>query len=138
MIRVPLYALAAVVGLGVSVASATTWDTNDDGSVDAKEFATGNSAAVTFDRFDDDGNGVITPNEVGLSKPDEIFERADNNSDGALSRTELSEATFASYDRDQDGMLRDDEWRRFEYDEGRRNNPFADWQAPREGSEVSQ
>lgn len=117
--------MAAVLALGVNTAFAVTWDTNDDGAVDAEEFAKGNIASITFDRFDDNGDGAISPAEVGLTEPDEIFMAGDNNGDGLLTRAELSAATFGSYDRNRDEVLDEEEWSIFEQEERVRSRPFA-------------
>lgn len=119
---VTILASAALAG---TAAHAVTWDTNDDGTVDAAEFAKGNSAALTFDRFDDNDDGAITPREVGLTEPDEVFLAADNNGDGALTPSELTEGTFNTYDRNNDGSLDTEEMKIFEYEESIRQNPFA-------------
>lgn len=115
----------ASFALGSVSAHALTWDTNDDGKVDAVEFATGNTAAATFNRFDDNDDGAISPAEVGLNEPDAVFERADDDSDGFLTKDELTMATFLSYDRDQSGGLEESEMSTYEYEQDIRSNPFA-------------
>lgn len=65
--------MTAIFAIGAGPAMAVTWDTNDDGSVDAEMFASGNAPSMTFDRFDDNGDGAISPAEVGLTRPDRIF-----------------------------------------------------------------
>lgn len=105
-----LTSMATIPAVSVGPAFAVTWDTNDDGSVDAEEFAKGDVASVTFDGFDDDGDGAISPAEVGLTEPDEIFMAGDGEGDGLPVRGELSAATFVSYDRDRDEALDEDEW----------------------------
>lgn len=129
--------IAATAALIAAPAAAMTWDTNDDGSVDAREFVSGYANAATFDRFDDDGNGALTPQEVGLTRPDAVFLAADANHDGTLSMAEIGGGTFRSYDRDRNALIDRREMEAYERDSVRGTTIFEN-DAPREGSEVSQ
>ena len=111
--------------MSMGAAHAVSWDTNDDGKVDAKEFATGNISDNTFTRFDDNGDGTITPNEVGLDSPDDAFRRADDNGDGYLTKEELTLGTFYSYDGNVDGILDAEEFERYQYEQEVRSKPFG-------------
>jgi len=113
------------IALGFGPAQAVTWDTNDDGSVNAEEFVRGHAGSSTFQRFDDNNDNVITPAEVGLENPDEVFMKADENDDGQLNREELGMAAFMSYDTDLDMSLDTEEWDAFERDQSIRETPFG-------------
>ncbi len=130
-------AIAAMLGLAAAPALAVTWDDNDDGQVNAGEFVSGYTAANTFDRYDDDGNGALSPAEVGLSEPDRVFEMADLDDSGALDRAELTVGAFATYDTDRDRMLSAEEMSVFDADREAGRSIFEN-DAPRTGADVSQ
>jgi len=100
-----LFALIAAFGLVAAPVAAVTWDTDDDGTINPEEFAEGNATASEFDRFDDNNDNVLTPDEVGLGEPDEAFGSLDTDRDGVLRRRELDLGLFGSYDLDGDRML---------------------------------
>jgi len=107
--KTALVAIIAAAGLAATPAMSVTWDTDDDGTINPQEFAEGMTAANTFDRFDDDNDNVLTPEEVGLGEPDEAFRRLDTNNDGVLSEAELNVGLFATYDTDESGEIDVDE-----------------------------
>lgn len=99
-------------------------DTNSDGLVSQAEFAS-YAKASTFERLDQDKNGVITLQEwkaVDHSpEADKHFEAMDKNRNGRISYPEFSNAadwknaldnSFSSLDRDQDRNLASDELNR--------------------------
>jgi len=118
-----LIAATAALAAGPALA-ATSFDTNDDGTVDAKEFLEGDVAAATFDRFDDDNNGVVTPEELGLDGPTFRFMLADVNNDGALSESELGSTTFVYYDKNNDAKLSENEMETFRAEARKEQGPF--------------
>lgn len=123
--------LTAATALAAAPAfAAMTWDTNDDGAVDAREFTDGQVAASTFERFDDDNDGALTPEEVGLDAPDRHFMQADVDGDGALSEQELGVGTFDFYDTDDDRAISEDEMAEYRADEREGESIFEN-DAPR-------
>lgn len=136
MTRITLTALATIA-LAAAPAAAVTWDTNDDGSVNAEEFVSGYTNASAFDRFDDNDDDRLTPAEVGLADgPDAVFRAADDNKDGVLSRSEVAGTTFDRYDENRDRMLDATEMERYEADEEAMRTPLDDITEP--GPKVSQ
>jgi Ca2+-binding EF-hand superfamily protein len=126
MTRKSLLAAAALALAAGPAGAAVTWDTDDDGSVNAQEFVKGYRSAEAFNRFDDDDDSALTPNELGLSEPDAVFRAADENGDGELTQREISSMTFMSYDEDASGALEGDEVSRLESDVETGETPLLD------------
>ena len=126
MTRKSLLAATALALAAGPAGAAATWDTNDDGSVNAREFVEGYKSPEVFNRFDDDDDSALTPEELGLSEPDAVFREADENGDGELTQREISSMTFMSYDEDASGALEDDEVSRLESDVETGETPLLD------------
>lgn len=124
-----LITAAAVAGLALSTAAqADSWDTNNDGVIDSVEFTKGHETYKDFVRFDEDRDGYISPTELGMTEPDSVFLVIDADEDGMLSREELSEGTFVSYDTDADGVLSEAEFVIYENEQVIRTSPY-NWEA---------
>lgn len=85
-------------------------DTDSNGRVDEKEFASG--GAVLFGKMDIDGNGVITLAELEDHERRERiakrFKRFDANDDGEVTKAEFKaagEKLFERLDENEDGYL---------------------------------
>jgi opacity protein-like surface antigen len=130
MTRTTMTALAALALATAPATAAVTWDTNDDGSVNAEEFVSGYSEGEAFNRFDDDDDNRLTPEEVGLEEPDAVFEAADANDDGVLSQAEVGGWTFGEYDVDADEELSEEEMAEYEADEEAMRTPLDDLSEP--------
>jgi Ca2+-binding EF-hand superfamily protein len=97
---------------GVAVAQDVTtghldaMDGNDDGSVDATEFAAFMSQAFTA--MDTNGDGYVTATEAAAVMTPEQYAAANTNGDDGISEAEFLSATqadFAAADLDSDGAL---------------------------------
>jgi len=120
-----IFAIAAAA-LTATPALAANWDTNDDGSVSSEEFRSGYVSASAFDRFDDDDNGVLSPEELGLSEPTPLFNDSDANNNGTIEPDEAGRALFVSYDEDENESLDSDEFAAYEEDEANEETMLDD------------
>jgi EF hand len=78
-----------------------TTDLNEDGQIDREEYHRRMMDTMFF--ADDDGDGMLTPDELPEADPG-VFQAADRNGDGMLSPEEFTDARFDDFDTaDQDG-----------------------------------
>jgi hypothetical protein len=103
---------AFALGGGVALAQDITtgqldaMDTNDDGKIDATEFAAFMTQAFTS--MDANGDGYVTEAEGANFMSPEQFAAANSNGDDGISQGEFlsaSQADFEAADRDGDGVL---------------------------------
>lgn len=113
--KASLIALAAA--LTAAPALAADWNADEDGTLDVEEFVEGDVSAATFNRVDDDDDGALSPDEVGLDAPTEAFDRVDTDGSGAIEQDEAGTMLFAVYDADDDDALSDAELDRYMTDE---------------------
>ncbi len=137
MTRMTSAIAVATALLTTGAVAAMEFDTNDDGQVDAREFLEGDVAASTFDRFDDNDDSVLIPEELGLSEPNAAFLQADANNDGRLNEREVGLDVFGYYDTNFDSMLNPREMSEYDDDVELGREVFPD-HAPRTGAEVNQ
>lgn len=109
---------AAVIAVTAGILSGGAWagsmsgeallmfDDNRDAQVTAQEFT--DEMGVMFGQMDVDGNGTLGSDEVTGIIDADLFEGADANKDGTLSRAEFDaqiKRDFEAADKDGDGVL---------------------------------
>ena len=118
MIRSKTMLWSSLLVSGVAWAQ-TPMDTDGDGVVSFTEFQA--RSEERFARLDDDGDGLLTREELGGRGRDggrrgPRFAEADTDGDGAISfselqavRPEVTEERFARMDRNGDGLITEEE-----------------------------
>ena len=85
-------------------------DANNDGRVAENEW---DGSLATFDRFDRNRDGWLTPTELGSVRPPTAFATIDANGDGRIMMNEWpwSRRTFIQQDADSTGVITRNEYR---------------------------
>jgi EF hand len=98
--------LAALVGIAAPALAATSFDTDNDGTVDLNEAK--KAASALFDKLDTDKDGTLDFKELNGRLTQTEFTAADPDNDGTLSKDELLgvvEKRFKAADPDNDGTV---------------------------------
>ena len=99
-------ALAALLGVAAPALAATSFDTDNDGTVDIDEAK--KAASALFDKLDTDKDGTLDLKELKGRLTQKEFAAADPNKDGTLSKEEylaMVEKRFKAADPDNDGTV---------------------------------
>jgi Ca2+-binding EF-hand superfamily protein len=99
-------ALAALVGVAAPAVAATSFDTDNDGTVDIDEAK--KAASALFDKLDTDKDGTLDFKELNGRLTQKEFTAADPDNDGTLSKDEylaVVEKRFKAADPDNDGTV---------------------------------
>jgi Ca2+-binding EF-hand superfamily protein len=99
-------ALAAIVGVAAPALAATSFDTDNDGTVDLNEAK--KAASALFDKLDTDKDGTLDFKELNGRLTQKEFTAADPDNDGTLSKDEFLgavEKRFKAADPDNDGTV---------------------------------
>jgi Ca2+-binding EF-hand superfamily protein len=98
--------LAALVGIAAPALAATSFDTDNDGTVDIDEAKKAGSAL--FDKLDTDKDGTLDLKELKGRLTQKELAEADPDKDGTLSKDEylaVVEKRFKAADPDNDGTV---------------------------------
>jgi Ca2+-binding EF-hand superfamily protein len=98
--------LAALVGAAAPTLAATSFDTDNDGTVDLNEAK--KAASALFDKLDSDKDGALDFKELNGRLTQTEFAAADPDNDGTLSKDEflgVVEKRFKAADPDNDGTV---------------------------------
>jgi len=99
-------ALAALLGVTAPALAATSFDTDNDGTVDIDEAK--KAASALFDKLDTDKDGTLDLKELKGRMTKKEFAAADPDKDGTLSKDEylaVVEKRFKAADPDNDGTV---------------------------------
>jgi Ca2+-binding EF-hand superfamily protein len=99
-------ALAALLGVAAPALAATSFDTDNDGTVDIDEAK--KAAGALFDKLDTDNDGTLDLKELKGRLTQQEFAAADPDKDGTLSKDEylaVVEKRFKAADPDNDGTV---------------------------------
>jgi Ca2+-binding EF-hand superfamily protein len=99
-------ALATLVGVAAPALAATSFDTDNDGTVDLNEAK--KAASALFDKLDTDKDGTLDFKELNGRLTQKEFTAADPDNDGTLSKDEflgMVEERFKAADPDNDGTV---------------------------------